>query len=142
MSSFETIGPTTITTNVSVIKISPDGDFIAIGGTHNNVEASCVRDRVVEIGLTSNLQIHERVDNVWVKLYDFDCPEGMEDSAVIDIIWHPWLRHDLIIAEENGVLHVASFRDQDGPVGSLASSCIHLTQRTTQSLRIMASSNQ
>ncbi|KJA19417.1 hypothetical protein HYPSUDRAFT_204631 [Hypholoma sublateritium FD-334 SS-4] len=97
MSSFETIGPTTITTNVSVIKISPDGDFIAIGGTRNNVE------------------IHERVDNVWVKLYDFDCPEGMEDSAVIDIIWHPWLRHDLIIAEENGVLHVASFRDQDGP---------------------------
>ena len=66
------------------------------------------------------MQIYERVDDVWVKLYDFDCPEGMEVSAVTNIIWHPWLRHDLIIAEENGVLHIASFRDEAGPVGFLA----------------------
>ena len=58
-----------------------------------------------------------------MKLYDFDRPEGMEDSAVLNIIWHPWRRHDLIIAEEEGVLHVASFRDQSGPVGFLLKLC-------------------
>ena len=35
---------TSISVHVCVIKISPDGDFIAIGGTRNNVEVSHSRE--------------------------------------------------------------------------------------------------